>query len=226
MRSSRSAESCPSVKMSAGSEPWSAIGVLRKTPQLGGFVVAGGGEQPTVWAERHAIHLAGVSDLEQLGAGAGVPDPRGLVAAGGGEQPAVRAERHARHLVGVGDLEQLGAGAGVPDPRGAVVAGGGEPSARWVEGDIEYVGAPAAGSYPELLSARQVYHQGLPSVTGERQAVAVRAEGDRVHALRGADRCLHDRLADVRCGAGQLAACPVSELRGVLIAGLGLTDSD
>ena len=93
-----------------------------RVPQPRRLVVAGGGEQPPVRAERHAADPAVVAGQgAQALAGGRVPQPRRLVVAGGGEQPPVRAERHVptdrRHAVVAGQGAQALAGGRVPQPR-------------------------------------------------------------------------------------------------------------
>ena len=69
-----------------------------RVPQPHRLVVAGGGQQPPVRAERHrpAPRRCGRSRVRRRLAGGRVPQPHRLVVAGGGQQPPVRAERHRR----------------------------------------------------------------------------------------------------------------------------------
>src|SRR5689334_15056503 len=100
----------------------------RSIPQPRRRVVADGGEQPPVRAERHVVDLAVVAgEGAQVLAGGRVPQRHRMVGAEGGEQAPVRAERHPAAIAAMSHGAQVLAGGRVPQPyRLDVVAGGGE----------------------------------------------------------------------------------------------------
>src|SRR6266702_1718046 len=106
---------------------WTYLMASRHVPQPYGAVVAAGGQDLAVWAERHGRDCACRSGEEVAGVGLDVPESCRAVNGDNGQGRAVRAESHGGHRVpGIERLARWPVRRGVPDPDRAIVIAGGE----------------------------------------------------------------------------------------------------
>src|SRR6266542_273333 len=104
------------------------------------LVVAGGGQQAAVRAERHPDHRSVMADLKALHAGGNVPEAR-RGAAGGGQPTAIGTERHPDHKAVMADLEALRADGDALDPCCADPTGERQPAAIGTERHVSCIKA-------------------------------------------------------------------------------------